>query len=438
MCDNYTHVREKLHDGFNGNLNISICTQVRNECHLVYGWVMFHYLHGVNKFHIYLIEPSDCTEDILSDLVKKNIVVLHHFPQDAFEYESEFKLCEQDRTSPSNIRLYMGKNVCQNYSNFIDECKLSLEEFDTTLDNKHRPSCQYSSMYDCFRRHENHDGLVGMIDVDEYIFSNSSKVSLPEAFSTLPKKDVFVIEGLLYGMTKQYRRQMPFDLLPVLHRWHIELKDRVQEAYKFKNGVKYRNFARKSFYRMPVALQRQKFFIENHEPYYKNLYDSDKIYLTDKENDLVYYNHYMYKSLEEWTFSSILTKRYEREVIPSQLHIFEEQYGSRMETFLNRFQDFFEVCEVPKIKKLLQSKTKANERWWKMTFLQNEVEKQEENLRVDLNLFWIIVAVALSAMVVVTIVFKEKSKYNKVKTIDSSDEEDEPEQLQLLQKKPAV
>ena len=427
MCDNYTSARENLHNGFKGDLNISICTQVRNECHLVYGWVMFHYLHGVNKFHIYLIEPSDCTEDILSDLVKKNIVVLHHFPEDAFKYKSEFKLCEQDRTSPSNIRLYMGKNVCQNYSNFIDECKLSLQEFDTMLDNKHRPSCQYASMYDCFRRHENHNGLVGMIDVDEYIFSNSSNTSLPAAFGALPKKDVFVIEGLLYGMTKQYRRQMPFDLLPVLHKWHIELKDEVQEAYKYKNGVKYRNFARKSFYRMPVALNREKFFIENHEPFFKGLYEGENVYLTDKQNDLVYYNHYMYKSLEEWVFSSILTKRYEREVIPSQLHIFEEEYGSRMETFLTQFKDFFEICEVPKIKKLLHSNTNTNERWWKMPLVQSNLKKQETDTSVDLHLFWIIVAIALSAMVIVTVVFKEKNDYREVQTNDNSDEEDDLE-----------
>ena len=137
-CDNYSAVREDMHGGFVGGVNISICTQVRNDCHLVYGWVMFHYLQGVNKFHIYLIDPSDCTEDILSDFVKKGIVQLHYFPEDAFKYTSDFSLCEEDRTSSSNIRLYMGKNVCDNYTTVIDECKLSLNQFYETLNNDHK------------------------------------------------------------------------------------------------------------------------------------------------------------------------------------------------------------------------------------------------------------------------------------------------------------
>lgn len=363
-CDNYSAVREDMHGGFGGGVNISICTQVRNDCHLVYGWVMFHYLQGVNKFHIYLIDPSDCTEDVLSDFVKRGIVELHYFPEDAFEYTSNFSLCEEDRSSSSNIRVYMGKNVCDNYTTFIDECKLSLKQFDNTLSNEHRFSCQLSSMYDCFRRHERHDGLLGMIDVDEYIFPRWSNMSLVEAFDRSPQKDIYVIEGLLYGMTKQYRKQMPYELLPVLHKRHIQSDEWVEEKFHERDGIVYRNYARKSFYRMPTVLRVDKLYIENHELFYKGLYDWNKTHRYHPQRGLVFYNHYMYKSLEEYVLNSILDNRLERQVDSRQLGIFEEEHGSRMETFLTSFQRFFNRCEVPKIKALLQPKTTENDQWW--------------------------------------------------------------------------
>lgn len=344
VCNGCTVNREDY------NLNISICTQVRNECHLVYGWVMFHYLQGVNQFHIYLIDPSDCTEDILSDFVKKGIVKLHYFPESAYESEKTFFLNENMQITDVSTRPHYNKTV--------EECKEFVYRSTLTLKNKYKHSCQRASIFDCFNRHQHYKGLLGFIDVDEYMFSPNG--TLPDAFLRLDQKDIYEIDGLIYGMGKQYRRQLPFDLLPVLHKRHIRLDRKNLEAFQYDNKLRYRNYARKSFYRMPNVLSGE-LYASVHD---NARYDRSKVLSIGKNNGAVLYNHYMYKSVEEYVLSSTLTKRLERQVDPLQLSIYEEEHGSRMESLLKKFEDFFYKCEVPKIKALLQPRRLENVQWW--------------------------------------------------------------------------
>ena len=253
-----------------------------------------------------------------------------------------------------NIIFFLGKNneITKNQSTFynkkIKECSDSIYKSKTTLDHSGWEACQRTSIFDCIVRHEHFDGLLGVIDVDEYIFSPN--MTLSEAFFKLERKDVYQIKGLIYGMSYQYKKQLPIDILPYLHRRHISASRPNSLAYRKKNGIKYRNYAMKSFYKLPNY-----FYGNTKTSIHKNReYDSDKVLIIDKKNSTVMYNHYMYKSVEENALSSVQRKNYERKMYSKQWNIFEEEYGSRMEPLLQKFKSYFDRIEVKNILKLLK------------------------------------------------------------------------------------
>ena len=62
---------------------------------------------------------------------------------------------------------------------------------------------------------------------------------------------------------------MPYELLPMLHKRHIRSDEWVEARFHKRDGIIYRNYVRKSFYRMPTVLRVDKFYIETHDVFYK-------------------------------------------------------------------------------------------------------------------------------------------------------------------------
>jgi hypothetical protein len=364
--------------------NISVCTLVRNECHLVYSWVLFHVANGVKKVHIYSVDPQDCTEDILSEFIEKGIVNIHRWPQDGMKKHTSdknlhYNLCGANAKKRKG-RIYLNmqisnasskkqKCIKREYFDMLDICKehvklskMGLFQIDGTP--YQREFCQQTAFADCFIRHRAHNGLLGIFDVDEYMFPADSdhSNSLVDAFNNLTwvDKTHVMVEGLIYGYQGQYRRHAPFELTPDIYQWHAPIKYSMSQGYHKINvpgkKVNARTFALKTFYRLPDVLQLgdgDVFDVGVHQNRHKH--EKMVIYM-DREKGTIKYNHYMYKSMEENTLSASLSNNQERKVNTDTMNFYSSEYGSRMSSYLNRFKKYWHTCSIPKIQKHLSSR----------------------------------------------------------------------------------
>jgi hypothetical protein len=128
---------------------ISLCSLYRDHAEYLREWIEFHRLVGVERFILYDNESSDDHEEVLAPYVERGVVEVHHWP------------------TPPSVERGVPWSI--------------IGAFD-----------------DCIARHREDSRWIGFIDVDEFLFSPTSR-SLPDVLAGFEQFSGVEVSRLEFG-----------------------------------------------------------------------------------------------------------------------------------------------------------------------------------------------------------------------------------------------